>query len=74
MNINGLIWTDAERMSGAPCFERTRVPIRHLFEYVEAGESLESFFDGFEGGTREQAIGVLELARRGLLEDKTAAG
>ncbi len=73
LNIPGLIWTDAERMSGTPCFENTRVPITHLFEYLEAGESLESFLDGFEGVTREQAIGVLELAKRGLLEDKTAA-
>lgn len=73
LNIPGLIWTDPERMSGAPCFDKTRVPITHLFEYLEAGESLESFLDGFEGVTREQAVGVLELAKRGLLEEKSAA-
>lgn len=74
LNVPGLIWTDPERMSGVPCFENTRVPITHLFEYLEApGESLESFLDGFEGVTREQAIGVLELAKRGLLEEKSAA-
>ena len=73
LNIPGLIWTDPERMSGTPCFYETRVPITHLFEYLESGESLESFLDGFEGITREQAVGVLELAKRGLLEEKTAA-
>jgi uncharacterized protein (DUF433 family) len=73
LNIPGLIWTDPERMSGAPCFDKTRVPITHLFEYLEGGESLESFLVDFEGVTREQAVGVLELAKRGLLEEKTAA-
>ncbi len=73
LNIPGLIWTDAERMSGTPCFDKTRVPITHLFEYLEGGESLESFLVDFEGVTREQAVGVLELAKRGLLEEKTAA-
>ena len=73
LNIPGLIWTDPERMSGAPCFDKTRVPITHLFEYLEGGESLESFLVDFEGVMREQAVGVLELAKRGLLEEKTAA-
>lgn len=73
LNIPGLIWTDPERMSGAPCFDKTRVPITHLFEYLEGGESLESFLVDFEGVTREQAVGVLELAKKGLLEEKSAA-
>ncbi|MBA2647173.1 MAG: DUF433 domain-containing protein [Pyrinomonadaceae bacterium] len=73
LNIPGLIWTDPERMSGAPCFYGTRVPINHLFEYLEGDESLESFLIDFEGVTREQAVGALELARKGLLEEKSAA-
>ncbi|MDQ3688407.1 MAG: DUF433 domain-containing protein [Acidobacteriota bacterium] len=73
LNIPGLIWTDPERMSGAPCFYGTRVPINHLFEYLEGDESLESFLIDFEGVSREQAVGVLELARKGLLEEKSAA-
>ncbi len=73
LNILGLIWTDPERMSGAPCFYGTRVPINHLFEYLEGDESLESFLIDFEGVTREQAVGALELARKGLLEEKSAA-
>ncbi|MGI8566325.1 MAG: DUF433 domain-containing protein [Pyrinomonadaceae bacterium] len=73
LNIPGLIWTDPERMSGTPCFDKTRVPVTHLFEYIEGGESLESFLVDFEGVTREQAIGVLELAKKELLEEKSAA-
>lgn len=53
---------NSDRMSGAPCFVGTRVPRKHLFDYLEAGESLDDFLEGFEGVTRTQAIGVLELA------------
>ncbi len=70
LNIPGLIWTDPERMSGAPCFYGTRVPIKHLFDYIEGDSTINDFLDGFEGITREQVQGVLELARTGLLEEK----
>jgi uncharacterized protein (DUF433 family) len=73
LNVPGLIWTDPERMSGAPCFYGTRVPIKNLFDYIEGGHTIDDFLDGFEGVTREQVVGVLELARRGLLEERSAA-
>ena len=63
----GTIWINPQRLSGAPCFFGTRVPIQNLFEYLEAGDSLDEFLDGFPGVTREQAIAVLELARKQLL-------
>jgi uncharacterized protein (DUF433 family) len=63
----GTIWINPERMSGAPCFFGTRVPVQTLFEYLEGGDSLDEFLDGFPGVTREQAIAVLELARQQLL-------
>lgn len=68
----GLIWINPERLSGAPCFFGTRVPIQNLFDYLEAGDSLDEFLDGFPGVTREQAVAVLELAR-GLLDRDRAA-
>jgi len=73
LNVPGLIWTDPERMSGAPCFYGSRVPIKNLFDYIEGGHTIDDFLDGFEGVTREQVVGVLELARRGLLEERSAA-
>ncbi len=69
LNIPGLIWTDPERMSGAPCFDGTRVPIKNLFDYLTGGESLDEFLEGFPGVTREQAEAVLDLARKNLLEE-----
>ncbi len=74
MNIKELIEVDPEKMSGAPVFIGTRVPINHMFDYLEAGDSLDVFLDDFPTVTREQALGVLELMRERLLtEYETAA-
>ena len=65
----GLIWINPMRVSGAPCFYGMRVPIKNLFDSIAAGESWEEFLDGFEGVSREQALGVLDLASNDLLDD-----
>jgi uncharacterized protein (DUF433 family) len=54
-------------MSGAPTFRGTRVLVRTLFEYLEAGHSLERFLEGFPTVSREHALQVLEEARESLL-------
>ncbi len=54
-------------MSGAPTFRGTRVLVRTLFDYLEAGHSIERFLDGFPTVTREQALRALEEARESLL-------
>jgi len=56
------------RMHGEPCFCGSRVPIQHLFDHLRAGDSLQVFLEGFPPVTREQAVGVIDLAARGLLE------
>ena len=66
--LEDIVWTDPERMSGAPCFYGTRVPVKHLFDYLEGGQSLDTFLDDFEGVSREQADAVLRLAMESLLE------
>lgn len=65
----GLVWINPKRMSGAPCFYGTRVPLQNLFDSLAAGETLQDFLDGFPGVTREQALAVLDLAREDLLSD-----
>jgi len=65
----GLIWINPKRVSGAPCFYGTRVPLKNLFDSIAAGETLEEFLDGFEGVTREQVLAVLDLAGDDLLSD-----
>ena len=66
--IEGVIWIHPERVSGAPCFINTRVPIKNLFDYLAGGETLEEFLEGFPPVTREQAEKVLELAGTSLIE------
>jgi uncharacterized protein (DUF433 family) len=65
----GIVWINPKRVSGAPCFYGTRVPIKTLFDCFRYGETMDEFLDGFEGVDREQADAVLELASNGLLGD-----
>lgn len=67
MNIKEVVEVDPEKMSGVPVFTGTRVPIGHLFEYLEKGETLDEFLDQFPSVTREQALGALELSKESLL-------
>ena len=67
----GIVWVNPERLSGAPCFAGTRVPVTALFDYLEGGEPLEEFLEGFPPVTREQAVAVLELSRSKLLDELT---
>lgn len=66
---NGVIEIDPEKVSGAPVFAGTRVPIKNLFDYLEGGDSLEDFLEGFPPVTREQAIAVLEMAEKSLIKE-----
>jgi uncharacterized protein (DUF433 family) len=53
-----------DRAWGATVFAGTRVPVETLFDYLEAGESLDEFLRQFPTVTRKQAIAVLEAAKR----------
>jgi uncharacterized protein (DUF433 family) len=50
-------------MGGAAVFHGTRVPVQTLFDYLEAGESIDDFLEGFPTVTREQVIAFLEEAK-----------
>ena len=62
-----------DRLGGEPCFAGTRVPVKNLFDYLEGGDSLDDFLEGFPGVTRDQAIAVLELSGQGFLQQLKAA-
>ena len=51
---------------GVPVFAGTRVPVKNLFDYLEAGETLEQFVLDFPSVERVQAIAALEIARAAL--------
>ena len=62
-----IVWQDPERMSGAACFAGTRVPVKALFDYLEAEDSINDFLDAFPGVSREQVLGALRLGKEQLL-------
>jgi uncharacterized protein (DUF433 family) len=54
-------------LGGTPVFRGTRVPIQTLFDYLEGGETLEDFLEGFPTVSRESAVAGLEEAKHLLL-------
>lgn len=58
---------DPEIMHGVPVFRGTRVPVKTLFDYLEAGDTLEDFLEGFPTVHRTLAVEVLEEAKQLLL-------
>lgn len=58
---------DPDILGGTPVFVGTRVPVRTLLDYLEAGDSLHEFLEDFPSVTREQAVGALELAKQMLV-------
>jgi uncharacterized protein (DUF433 family) len=66
--LTEVIWIDPDRMSGAPCFKGTRVPIQCLIDYIEGNSTLEAFFEDFPSVSRDQVRQFLELAKDQLVE------
>ena len=58
-----VVHSDREILGGTPVFVGTRVPVKTLYDYLEAGDSLDEFLTDFPSVTREQAVAALELAR-----------
>jgi uncharacterized protein (DUF433 family) len=65
--MSSVVKIDPEIMSGAPCFAGTRVPIQNLIDYLEGGDSIEDFLEGFPTVSREQVIAFLEEAKERML-------
>ena len=64
---NNVIVSDRDLLGGTPVFRGTCVPIKNLIDYLEAGDSLNTFLDHFPSVTRQDAISVLELAKEMLI-------
>ena len=61
-----VVHSDPDILGGTPVFVGTRVPMKTLLDYLEAGDSLDEFLNHFPSVHREQAIAVLELAKEML--------
>lgn len=54
-------------MGGTPVFFGTRVPVQTLLDYLESGETIDAFLEGFPSVTREQVVAFLEEAKDRLV-------
>ncbi len=61
--MSRVVTQDPNILGGEPVFAGTRVPVKSLFDHLEAGDSIEDFLDGFPGVKREQVIALLEESK-----------
>ena len=66
--LDEVVWVDPDRMSGAPCFRGTRVPVQTLIDHWEGGSTIEDFLVDFPRVSRAQALSFIELAKERILE------
>lgn len=64
---SSVITSDPNVLSGTPVFSGTRVPLQTLIEYLEAGESVTDFLEGFPTVTKTQVIAFLEETKERFL-------
>ena len=62
-----VISRDPDVMGGTPVFAGTRVPIQTLLDYLQAGDSIDDFLDGFPSVTRDQVVRFLDQAKDSLI-------
>ncbi len=60
--ISKYIIVSPEILGGTPVFKNTRVPVKNLFDYLKAGDSLYEFLENFPSVEKEIALRVLSLA------------
>lgn len=68
-----VVHSDPDILGGTPVFVGTRVPVRTLIDYLEAGDSLQEFLEDFPSVSREQAVAALELAKQMLVSHANPA-
>ena len=68
MQDDKLIQRSKEILGGTPVFAGTRVPVQTLLDYLEGGETIDDFLEGFPTVTRKQVIAFLENIKANLDE------
>ena len=66
---SSVVTSSPDVMGGTPVFAGTRVPIENLLDYLEGGESIDDFLEGFPSVTREQVITFLEETKARVLAE-----
>jgi uncharacterized protein (DUF433 family) len=64
MKLDDIIISDPEILNGTPVFKGTRVPVKNLFDYLEAGDSVDEFIEDFDYIPRKSVLAVLKFTER----------
>ena len=64
---SSVIVVNKDVLGGTPVFRGTRVPVQTLLDYLEGGQTITEFLDGFPSVTKEQVIAFLEEAKDRVL-------
>ena len=64
MNLNDVIISDPEILSGTPVFRGTRVPVKNLFDYLEAGDSVDKFLQDFDYISKNSVLAILKFTEQ----------
>ena len=62
MNLKDIIISDKDILNGTPVFKGTRVPVKNLFDYLEAGDSIDKFLEDFDYIPKESALAILKFS------------
>ncbi|WP_295648845.1 DUF433 domain-containing protein [uncultured Mucilaginibacter sp.] len=68
MKASEVILVDKDILGGTPVFKGTRVPVKNLFDYLEAGDSLNDFLSDFDYIPKEHCLAVLKLSEKLLID------
>lgn len=60
--MQSVVSTSPDIMGGTPVFTGARVPVQTLLDYLESGESIDDFLEGFPTVRREQVVAFLARA------------
>ena len=73
MTLEDAVWVDPNRMSGAPCFRGSRLPVQQLFDWLADGVPLDEFVEDFRID-RAAAEAVLRAAGAELCDQRLSTG
>ena len=68
MKVSDAMVVDKDILGGIPVFKGTRVPVKNLFDYLEAGDSLNDFLNDFDYIPREYCLIILKTSEQLLID------
>jgi uncharacterized protein (DUF433 family) len=68
--MDSVVTSSSDIMSGTPVFVNTRVPVQTLIDYLEGGDSIDDFLEGFPTVSRDLVIAFLEEVKERVIAPK----